>query len=326
MLHLIRNNSPYTVIILLIFTLVVKMQVLAHPQVVALPAHDVLFSSIVHVVDFILNGSAFGYTLLAVIMLFAQALYLNTIVAKQRLFNKTSYIPAYTYLLLTSLHPSFSYFSEALLMNWCLLGGIHLLLRFHQTHQPRKDVFNTGFLLALMALFHFSAIGYFLLLFIALILLRSFNPGEWVVTLLGYLTPAYFWVGILFLFDKTGMLSQWPHIGLFLPKKVVAPVYTIGLITGLIVLFSLGMYALQSLMAKTSVFNRRNWVMVLFCLFISFVVAMATDISMQYIWLLLMPALALIICHALYLEKNKRFSNFAFYFSLLLVIFCQIAI
>jgi hypothetical protein len=302
------------------------MQVLSHPHVVAIPPHDALFGMLVNVLDFVLNGSAFGYTLLAVLMLFMQALYLNMIVARQRLFYKTTYIPAYIYLLLTSLHPSFSYFSEALIMNWCLLGGIHLLLRFHQTHQPRKDVFNAGFLLALLALLHFSAVGYFLLLFIALILLRSFNAGEWVVTLLGYLTPAYFWIGILFLMDKTGLLSQWPYIGLFLPNKVVAPLYTIGLIIGLIVLLSLGLYALQAFMGKTSVFNRRNWIMVLFCLFISFVVAMASDISMQYIWLLPMPALALIICHALYLEKNKRFSNFAFYFSLLLVIFCQIAI
>jgi hypothetical protein len=302
------------------------MQAISNPVLVDVPPHDILFRMVINVFDFILFGSALAYTLLAVVMLFAQALYLNTIVARQRLFNKTTYIPAFVYLLLTSLHTSFSYFTPALLMNWCLLGGIHILLRFHQTHQPRKDVFNAGFLLALLALMHFPAIGYFLLLFIALVLLRSFNPGEWVVTFMGYLTPAYFWLGILFLADGLDQLKHWPHIDLFLPHKPIDWPYTIGIITGLIVLFTLGMYALQGLMGRTSVFNRRNWVMVLFCLLISVLVAIGTDIKMTYIWLIAMPALSLIICHALYLEKNKRFSNFAFYFSLLLVIFCQLAI
>jgi hypothetical protein len=35
-----------------------------------------------------------------------------------------------------------------------------------------------------------------------------------------------------------------------------------------------------------------------------------------------MPALSIIISHGLLLEKNKRFSNFIFYFSLSLLVFC----
>ncbi len=301
------------------------MQVLVNPQPPVTEQPAVLFSFVVQVLDVVLKGSPFGYTFLTVAMIFAQALYLNGVVARHRLFPKTTYIPAFLFLLLTSLHPSFSYFSRGILLNWCLIGAIDILLRFHQTQHPRKDVFNAGFLLSLMALIHFQAMVYFVLLFAALVLLRSFNPGEWVVTLLGYLTPVYFWVCILFLVDKLGYLSRWPQIHFFFPDKVASPLYLTGFLIGLIVLLSCGMYALQRLLAKTSVFVRRNWVMLIICLFLSLLAGITSNVIRPYIWVLIIPSSTLIISHALYMEKNKRFSNFAFYFSLLFLVFCQLA-
>jgi hypothetical protein len=58
-------------------------------------------------------------------------------------------------------------------------------------------------------------------------------------------------------------------------------------------------------------------------LFLSILVAIGTDISEKSVWLLAIPALSMIIAPALIIEKTKWFSNFAFYFSLLLVIYCQ---
>jgi hypothetical protein len=301
------------------------MQVLVNPGMPVVESQAVLFGYIVNVLDVVLRGSAFGYTLLSVCLIFAQALYLNGIVARHRLFTKTTYIPAFLFLLLTSLHPSFSYFSTGLVVNWCLLGIIDILLRFHQTTHPRKDVFNAGFLVALSALLHFQALVFIILLFAALILLRSFNPGEWVVTILGYLTPVYFWAGILFLFDRFDYLSRWPQLHFFFPEKIQSPLYLTGYIIGFIVLLSCGFYVLQGMLAKTSVFIRRNWVMLVICLFLCVITAISSNVIKPYIWVLMIPTSTLIISHALYMEKNKRFSNFAFYFSLLFLVFCQLA-
>jgi len=63
----------------------------------------------------------------------------------------------------------------------------------------------------------------------------------------------------------------------------------------------------------------------LISLALSVITGMMSNIIKPYIWVLIIPALTLIISHALYMEKNKRFSNFAFYFSLLLLVFCQLA-
>lgn len=326
MIQLIRNNNPYTVIILLIFTLIVKMQALVSPQLPEVPVDNVLYYVVFDIFNSVLNGNAFGFTMVAVIMLFLQALFLNAVVLKHRMFAKPTYIPAFLYLLLTSLHPSFSYFGIPLLVNWCILIGLNMLLTFHQTQHPRKQVFNAAFTLCIAALFHFPAVYYFALLFITLLLLRPFSAGEWVVGVMGYLTPIYFYTSLLFLIDRLGVIKSWPHLSLHLPSKLPSPVYLSGAIGGVLVLFLAGLLVLKAQMAKSNVFTRRSWVIILLFVLISLLVGISTHISMQNIWLLAMPALSLIISHVLYLEKRKRFSNFAFYFSLLLVLFCQLAL
>ncbi|RYE24616.1 MAG: hypothetical protein EOP51_06820 [Sphingobacteriales bacterium] len=323
MLQLIRDKSPYTVIILLIYTLLIKLQALAHPMLPAGDSKHLFYDGVVYIFSFVFGKSAFAFTFFAVVMLFMQAIYLNTIVVIHKLFNKTTYIPAYLYITFSSLHPSLSYFSNALLINWCMLGALHILLNFHHTTQPRKMVFNAGFLACMAALLHFPAVGYMILLMAALLLLRSFNPAEWVVGFMGYLTPVYFFAGVLFLFDKLNLVKYWPTIALHFPQKVTAPAFVVTLIIGIVTLMCCGLFALQAYISRVSVFMRRNWVLIMIYFFISILICGFTAKPIHNIWLVAMPASSLIIAHPLYLEKSKWFSNFAFYFSLLMVLVCQ---
>ncbi len=326
MLHLVRNNSPYTVIILFIVTLLVKLQALSHPALPVVQEHHVLFSAVVGFFNFFFRNSAFAFTMLAAIMLYGQAIYLNAVSVKHRLQAKPTYVVAFLYILLTSLYPPFSSFSETLLVNWCLIAGIDMLLGFHQAAQPRKHIFNTGFVLSIAGILHFQAVAYLLLLFVVLLMLRTFNVGEWIVGIVGYLTPFYLYTAILFLVDKLPTLKLWPEIGMSLPRNISNPLYLIGTVVGVVILFFSGIYMLQGYMPKASVYMRRMWSSIAAFLFMSIAVAIGTDISETSIWLVAMPALSLIIAPALSVEKTKWFSNFAFYFSLLLVLFCQLAI
>lgn len=323
MLRLIRNNDPYAVIMLFIFALLIKAEALMHPMQPLLPKGHILFESLVRLLDVILNGSALGYSLLTVVMLFLQALYLNRIAYKYKFFSKPTYVIAFLYVLLSSLSQEFNYFSVIVVLNWCMLIAMDILIGLHQTQHPRKHIFNAGFVLSIATILHFPAIGYIILLFVSLSLLRSFNLGEWVVGFLGFFTGFYFFVCILFLFDGLPYLKLWPQIG-FSPQYIGKPLYMTGTIIGLVVLLGCGLFVLQQQLGKISVFMRRNWVIVMLCLVVAIFVAIGTPDFMRNEWLAIIPALALIIAHPFYLENNKVFSNFVFYFSLVLVIFCQL--
>lgn len=322
MLRLFRNNSPFTVIVLFIFALVVKFRLLLHPALPEpVPGHF-LYNYILHGLHFVFRNGAFAYTMLAIIILFLQGLYLKSISVKHKLFPRYTYVPSLVYIMLTSVYPAFSTFGETLLVNWLLLGAMDIMFSFTQTTQPRKLIFNAAFLLSMASLFQFTMLAYFLLLLVGMVMFRPFNLGEWSVALMGYLTPLYFSACILFLADRFYLISLWPHVGFSLSSHVVSPFYLIILFAGLLILLASGIYAMQLNVAMSNIYIRRDWIAMSFYLIISVFIAILTDEAIQTAWLITMPALSIVISHALLLEKNKRFSNFIFYLSLIYLVFC----
>lgn len=322
MLRLFRNNSPFTVLVLFLFAIVVKIEALLHPVAPTPVAGHFLYNYTLKAIDIVFRHSSFAYTLLGITVLFLQSLYIKDISSRHKLFPRNTYIPSFVFLLLTSLYQPFNFFNETMILNTLLLGAVDVMFSFTQTTQPRKLIYNAGFLLCTAALFQFSLLAFFLLLTVGMVMFRPFNLGEWSVAMMGYITPLYFLACILFLVDRFYLLHQWPHVGVSLSSNVVSPFYLIVTIAGIIILLGTGVYAMQQNVALSNIYVRRDWTAISFYLIISLLVAIITDVAIKSTWLIAMPGLSIIISHGLLLEKNKRFSNFIFYFSLLLLLFC----
>lgn len=303
-----------------------KLQALSQPQLPPVPQDHVVFGQIAALVSRQLNGNAFAITLVSVLMLLAQSLYLNHITVKHKLFARSSYFPAFAYLVLTSLHPSYSYFSEPLLLNWVILWAVNMMMTLSQTSQPRKQIFNAGFIICVPLLFQVSYLGLLALFLLALMFLRSFNLGEWTVGILGYLTPVYFFTGILFLMDQLNVLKNILQIGTFSGIHIDHPLYFSGLVGGLSLLLAIGSAGVQQQMTRMTIYIRRSWGLVYTYLAIGFGIALFSAFRGRSEWLILMPPLALVIAQAFCFEKTKRFSNFTFYFFLIVLTFCQLAL
>lgn len=321
-LRLFRNNSPFTVLVLFLFAIIVKLQALLHPVAPERVAGHFLYNYMLRGIDIVFRHSSYAYTFLAIFILFTQSLYIKDIATRHKLFPRYTYVPSYVYLLLTSIYLPFNFFNETMILNTLLLGAVDVMFSFTQTTQPRKLIYNAAFLLCMAALFQFSLLSYFLLLLVGMVMFRPFNLGEWSVAMMGYVTPVYFLICVLFLADKFYLLYQWPHIGISLSANVVSPFYLIVTIAGIIILLGTGIYAMQQNVALSNIYVRRDWTAISFYLMISVLTAIITDDTIKSAWLIAMPALSIIISHGLLLEKNKRFSNFIFYFSLLLLLFC----
>lgn len=323
MLQLIRNNSPYTVIILFIITLVLKLPVLVNPALPELLPQGIVYNTIVRGLSTVLGTSSFAWTLFTIVLLFAQAIYLSGIATKRKLFTKSSYTPAFAYIILTSIFPGFNVFSPPLLVVWLLLFVLDIFLRLSQPAHAQKQLFNSGMLIAGATLIQFSAVGYVLLLFSAVMILRSFNAGEWVVATLGLLTPLYFFAGILFLLDKLTQLNQWPSIGISLPRHLAHQLYFIGSVLGVILLSSAGFYVLNDTRQRMAISVRRGWSVVIVTFGVSLIVCIFTPQQIDAAWLCVIPGLSLLSALPLNIEKNKLFSNFIFYFLIAFAVFCQ---
>ncbi len=322
MFRLLRNNSPFAVIFLFIFTLVVKMNVLLHPVMpIMVPGHF-MYNYLLRGLMVVFGHAAFAYTLLAIILLFIQSVFLNSIAIRHKLFPRNNYLTAFAYLLLTSIYSRFSVFNETIILNFLLLAAMDIMFSFSQTTQPRKLIYNAALLFSLAALFQFTALAFILLLLVGMVMFRPFNLGEWSVALLGYITPVYFLVSILFLGNKLYLFTHWPHIGFSLTPVKTSWGALIVTFSGLFILLTSGIVAMRKNVPMSNIYIRRDWIALSFYLIISIMVAFLTDAMVESAWLITLPALSIIITHAMALEKNKRFSNFIFYFSLIFLVFC----
>ncbi len=322
MLQLFRNNSPFTVIVLFIFALLVKFQVLLHPVAPIPVSGHFLYNYIIRALFFVFKHGDFAYVMFAIVNLYVQSLYLKSIATRHKLFPRPTYVPSFVYLLLTSVYPAFNTFNETILVNWFLMGAIDVMFGFTQTSHPRKLIFNASFLLCMAALFQFTMLGYFFLLLVGMVMFRSFNLGEWSVAMMGYATPLYFMACILFLVDRFDLWKYWLHVGFSLSSDINSLFYLILTMLGIAILLASGIHAMQQNVALSNIYVRRDWIAVSFYLIISIFVAFLTDIGVKSAWMITFPPLSIIISHALLLEKNKRFSNFIFYFSLVFLAFC----
>ena len=96
--------------------------------------------------------------------------------------------------------------------------------------------------------------------------------------------------------------------------------------TGMGILLAIGSISIQQQITKMTIYIRRAWGLAYTYLVVSFGIAFITVSSVNAEWLVIAPALSLIISQSFCLEKSKRFSSFTFYFSLLLLIFCQLTL
>ncbi|MBS1615769.1 MAG: hypothetical protein JST06_06575 [Bacteroidetes bacterium] len=331
-LQLVRGNSPYTVLILAIFTLLLKLQALAHPLLPIPDAGHALFGWLVWLLSGAFGKSATAFSMLAVLMCFLQGIYLKAIAAKHRMFARPSYMPAFIYIVLSSLHPAFGQFSAPLLMNWLLLGALDALLRFGRREGANRVVYNAGFLLGCAGIVHFPAIVFALMVPLALLWLRHFRPGEWIVALLGILSPFYFSLGLLFLFEKTSFISSWPAWSLLHIPFEKPGAYLLVLLLVLLFLLGAGLLILVRTLFQMTVTLRRGWALICFMLVLAIGSGLFSGKQQPEIWLCVAPCLTLITTPPLLAEnqtgrrRSGRFATFTFYLFLALLVFCQLAL
>lgn len=325
MVHLIRNNTPYAVLLLLIFALLTQGGVLLHPVAPVARPDEQVYGWVLHLFNSVLRGNAMAWTVVSFLLLFAQALYLNRVALHHKLFSKPTYVPAYLLLVYAAFSPAFAPFSPVLVVNFIGIGALDAMLQFGHPSQPRRQIFNAAFLVATAALVQFSAVFYLLLLVMALLLLRPFHPGEWVTALLGLVTPIYFFAGLLFLTDRLPLLRQWPALGLNLPRHVAHPVPLLGAIGGVTVLMLAGLYTLQEQMRRTTIFVRRAWGAVVSGMIAALLVAVFAASAPAAAWWAMAPGFALVAAPTFAVEKPRRVATFIFWFSVALVLLCQMA-
>ncbi|PYF75511.1 hypothetical protein B0O44_10260 [Pedobacter nutrimenti] len=128
----------------------------------------------------------------AAILVYVQALVFNRIVNNHGLLNKPGYLPALLYISSTSLFMPFLVLSPPLICNFLLIWIMDKFLKVGKTPNAIMLMFDIGMIIAIGSLIYFPFIIMLLMLWLSLMLYRSFNWREWVSGLIGFLTIFFF--------------------------------------------------------------------------------------------------------------------------------------
>lgn len=195
MLSIFRTNQVVFSIFLLVYALILRSAYFFNAFPVDM-ANDGVLS--LWAKDWFGNGYV-AAGIISILIVFLQAILLNTLVNKYRLFREVTLFPGLFYILIVSAVQDFLPLSSILLGNTFLILAIYNLLSIFKAKKCADGIFNTGFWIGTAALFY-NAFTFFLFLgLIGLFVLRTFKLKEVLMLFSGYVLPFifastyYFW-------------------------------------------------------------------------------------------------------------------------------------
>jgi hypothetical protein len=255
---LFKDKSPATIIWLFILSIIVHSHFLVEPPRVVAMEDDGLISLVLIKYGSLLNpiSTTFIYHVLVLI----QATRLNYLFSDNRMFSKVNYLTAMVYILLTALYPAWSNLTPSLIANVMVIWFFSNVIRLYNSPSPKTLIFNIGLIVGLSILLYHPCAILILVAVFALLVVRPFFIAEWIVLILGILSPYYFLFSFLYLTDRFYNLSRYiPQWELSLPKVKGDVLFFIS-IGVIIIILLIGIYYWQRENRRLIIQVRKNWI------------------------------------------------------------------
>jgi hypothetical protein len=306
---LFRQKTPANIVLMLLFGLLIKLPVFMHPKLVTLPSDGVLYTLLTRSMTG--PGGLFLASLLAFFLLYIQAIVVNFIVNEYRMTTRQTFLPAMSFMLITSLVPEWSYLSAPLVASTIILWCVSKVFRLYNLDQANGKIYNTGLLLGLASFFFFPSVLFAICLLIGFMILRPFRLNEFILFLVGTTTPYYFYAVYLYLADHAHWRTAIPKFFIHIPET--QPSYwLLGSIILMCIPFLMGGYYIQTNLRKMLIQARKNWSIFLIYLLLSVFIPFVNNTEVYTNWVLVAaPAAAFHACAYLY-PPRKWVANLVF--------------
>ena len=263
-----KANRPYNHLLLLMYGLIIFWPIyLKATHCYIQPDSPVLYRWLISSLNITQSTSSVFFALSTIILLFIQAMLINSIVNRNKLFAKEHYLTGMCYLLFISFYITKLELSPALLSSTSILWILYKLCSLQNMQNPRIGIFNISIVLGLTTLIYTPTLLFILVIFFALIIARPFKFPEWIMVFVGLLVPYYFISSILFI-NGIKNNSLLPLVDLAIPViQFTKWEVSINILIGLLLL--IGFVYIQQNSRKLLFQSRNNWTIIYIYLFIA---------------------------------------------------------
>ena len=261
-------------------------------------------------------------TFLAATLSFIQAMLVNNIVNENKILAKKNNLAGLLFIIVSSFFKESLFLSPELLSLTFVILSTQRMFSLIKKEKAFGDVFDVGFLVAIAALFYFPSILFLLFAYIGVGTMRAFSYRDWIIILLGFISPYivvftwYFW------FDKTPvMLSELANIHGHAWLTGIALKPSDWMLLGALLLLTAMALALLPGALYSSLIQVRKFstslITLLFLIILAFGLQQSAHLSH---WVLVSLPLAIIFSMVLMQIKNKWVSEVMHLILILLVL------
>jgi Family of unknown function (DUF6427) len=301
-----KANNPYNNFLLFVYGLLLKLPMFLHPySPIAQQPDGFFYRILLKWLQPAGNSFPMIYPMIAFLLLFTQAITLNKVVSAQRLFNKTHYLTAMSYLLITSLFSEWYHLSAPLIINSLLIWVLSELCKLNNNPNPKSILFNIGIVTGLATFFYFPSIAFSLLVIVGLAITRPFKLPEWLMVLLGILTPYYFMFSWLYLKDRIKDYRL-PEVGVTVPMLRGSTWAYIAIVL-IFLTMVVGIFFIQFHMRRQLVQTRKSWGLVFLYLIVSLFVPFLNETDNFDYWILAAIPISIITAAGFLYPERKWF-------------------
>lgn len=324
MIGLFKQKNPANIFFVFLLAVLIKLPLFQHPVHPTGDAEaNILYKVILSGLNNLAGSNTIFFSFLTFLLLLIQSLQLNKLMNDFRMMQRSTFLPAVSYLMITSLLPEWNVFSAPLLVNSLVLWIFPRLFRLYNLPQAKATIFNIGLATGICSFLFFPSLLLVGWLLLALMVMRTSKLTEWLVCLMGVTTPFYFYTAWLIFTDQW----SWKKLILNLHPALQAPEQSLWLAAGsllLIVPFLTGGYFVQENLRKMLIQVRKNWSLLLiylvFALLIPFFINPSGGLEN---WIFIaVPFAAFHACTYLY-PPQRWFPSVIFWVSLLYILAYQ---
>ena len=301
-----KANTPYNTFLLFLYGILLKLPMFLRPAVPEPQQIDgFLYKALLKWLHPFGNSLPVLYAFITYGLLYTQAIAFNRVVSEQRLMQRSNYLTGMSFLLVTSLFSEWNVLSAPLIINTLLIWVWAKMSGLHNNPQPKTSLFNIGIAIGLSTFFYFPSLAFAALIIFGLALTRPFKLAEWLIALLGIITPYYFLLAWVFLTDKWKGY-KFPGFAVTNPKFNQTNWAYAAII---IVLFTtvIGLFFIQQNFRRQLIQARKSWNLVYLYLIVAVFVPFVNATHTFEYWILCAVPLSAILGAAFLYPAKKWF-------------------
>lgn len=306
MIGTFKANIPYNNFLLLIYAIVIRLPSFLFPES-SLPAESdaTLYKFLLSILSPVGKDFPIIYPFICLVLLYGQALWLNKIINAQKLFARSNYLTGMSFLLITAMFTDWYRLSAPMLVSTLFIWVWSKLINLHGEKSPKTSIFNIGFFTSVAAFIYTPGIAFVILIMVGLTIARPFQLTEWIIGLIGLITPYYFFYSWLYLTDRWGTVRHVffnPHL-----PRMDEPLWTFVGIIAILITVILGIFFIQQYMLRQIIKARKSWQLLYLYFVVAVLVPFVNTVTGFDFWILTAVPASIFVAAAFYYPDKKLF-------------------